>query len=244
MRHHPGATASAWAMNATAAASAPGPVNKYVVYSLPPRVAASVPQSLARPGNTSKMRWASSSVSGVPYVRYRYWMNAPGRQLSLGDDLVGCEHGGQLLGALFRCLPVGSFRGLMRHGYVAAQAPRRYSTFDLFTDKGMQIQVKASRKGCNWLVGQVRPEPALIHRLVDFEVVTPEPCTSCRVRSFGMPMMPTPRRYKEMSPDLRVTSIHQLLDPWRKRYEPAKPFRDGWLHSYREAWDQLGTPEV
>jgi hypothetical protein len=24
---------------------------------------------------------------------------------------------------------------LMRHGHVAAQAPRRYSTFDLFTDK-------------------------------------------------------------------------------------------------------------
>jgi len=50
----------------------------------------------------------------------------------------------------------------MRHGYVAAQAPRRYSTFDLFTVKGMRIQVK----GRNWLVGQVQPEPTLIHCLV------------------------------------------------------------------------------
>ena len=57
----------------------------------------------------------------------------------------------------------------MRYGYVAAQAPRRYSTFDLFTDKGMRIRVKASRKGCRWLVGQGRPEPTLIYCLVDFE---------------------------------------------------------------------------
>jgi hypothetical protein len=49
------------------------------------------------------------------------------------------------------------------------QAPRGYSIFDLFTVKGMRIQVKASRNGCNWLVGQVRPEPTLIYCLVDFE---------------------------------------------------------------------------
>jgi len=133
---------------------------------------------------------------------------------------------------------------LMRHGYVAAQAPRRYSTFDLFTDKGKRIQVKASRKGCNWLVGQVRPEPTLIYCLVDFEsgdsgtvYVVPSQIVRDATDAYA-------RRYEEVSPDLQETSIRQLMDPWRKKYEPAGQFCNGWLDIYREAWDQLGPPEV
>ena len=130
---------------------------------------------------------------------------------------------------------------LMRHGHVAAQTPRRYSTFDLFTDKEMRIQVKASRAGRNWLVGQVRPEPTLIYCLVDFEggdagTVYVVPSQIVRDATEA-----SHRRYEEVSPDLRETSIRKLMDPWRKRYEPAGQFRSGWLDVYREAWGQLET---
>jgi hypothetical protein len=133
---------------------------------------------------------------------------------------------------------------LMRHGYVAAQAPRRYSTFDLFTDKGRRIQVKASRKGRNWLVGQVQPEPTLIYCLVDFEggdtgtvYVVPSRIVRDATDAYGL-------RFEELSPGLQETSIRNLMDPWRTRYEPAGQFSNGWLDIYREAWNQLGTPEV
>jgi hypothetical protein len=131
---------------------------------------------------------------------------------------------------------------LMRHGHVAAQAPRGYSIFDLFTVKGMRIQVKASRNGCNWLVGQVRPEPTLIYCLVDFEggdtgtvYVVPSQTVLDATDAFH-------QCFKDRN--LRETPIRNLMDPWRKGYEPAGQFCNGWLKMYREEWDQLGTPEV
>jgi hypothetical protein len=133
---------------------------------------------------------------------------------------------------------------LLRHGHVAAQAPRRYSTFDLFTDKGTRIQVKASQKGCNWLVGQVQPDPKLIYCLVDFEAsdtgtvyVVPSQTVRDGTDAYA-------QRHEELSPNLRVTPIRNLMDPWGKRYEPAGPFCDGWLAAYREKWGYLGTPDA
>jgi hypothetical protein len=77
----------------------------------------------------------------------------------------------------------------------------------------MRIQVKASRNGCNRLVGQVRPEPTLIYCLVDFEggdtgtvYVVPSQTVLDATDAFH-------RCFEDRN--LRETPIRNPMDPWR-----------------------------
>jgi len=59
---------------------------------------------------------------------------------------------------------------LLRLGYPASQAPRTWRADDILIDQGPSFQVKSTKGGLNWMVGQVRENPRQFYAFVDFQL--------------------------------------------------------------------------
>ena len=130
---------------------------------------------------------------------------------------------------------------LLRLGYVASQAPRKWRGDDVLIDQGPSLQVKTTDKGLNWMIGQVRPNDRQFYALVDFREPDAPVVYVLSNKDIREVIERSGEAYQAVHRDSKDIGMRNVLDPWRKGCAPQK-YPNGWLKHFRERWDQLPTP--
>jgi len=130
---------------------------------------------------------------------------------------------------------------LLRLGYVASQAPRKWRGDDVLIDQGPTFQVKTTDKGLNWMIGQIRPNHRQFYALVDFrQQITPVVYVLSN-KDIREVIERSCEAWQAVHRDSKDIGMRNVLDPWRKGCAPQK-YPNGWLEHFRERWDQLPAP--
>jgi hypothetical protein len=129
---------------------------------------------------------------------------------------------------------------LLRHGYVAGQAPRGWKADDILGRGDLRVQVKATVKGTKqgWLVGDVDVDPKRFYALVDFaDEAAPRiyVVPSCIVRDAAEA---SHREFSRLHPHADpATTMRQIKDPFPYEVGGYPP---GWLQKFHNGWTGLG----
>ena len=130
---------------------------------------------------------------------------------------------------------------LLRLGYPASQAPRTWRADDILIDQGPSFQVKATKGGLNWMVGQVHQNKRQFYAFVDFREQLAPAVYVMKNADVRKAIAASYAVNKEVHPTWKETGIANIRDPWRRGTEPPG-FPNGWLNDYLERWGQLPPP--
>jgi hypothetical protein len=129
---------------------------------------------------------------------------------------------------------------LLRLGYVASQAPRKWRGDDVLIDQGPSFQVKAT-KGSRWIVGQVRPNDRQFYALVDFRQPLAPVVYVLSNKDIRKVIEAAHASFRAVHPEVKDTGMRIVHDPWLKGCAPLE-YPNGWLEQFQERWDQLPAP--
>ena len=132
---------------------------------------------------------------------------------------------------------------LLRHGYVAGQAPRGWKADDILGHGDLRIQVKATVKGTKhgWLVGDVDVDPKRFYALVDFADEADPRIYVVPSRIVRDAAEASHREYYVYHPDAQPSAMRQIQDPFP--YEVCG-YPPGWLPKFHNGWTGLRTPDI
>jgi hypothetical protein len=126
-------------------------------------------------------------------------------------------------------------------GYVISQAPRKWRGDDVLIDQGPSFQVKATDKGLNWMVGEVRPNHSQFYALVDFRQQIAPVVYVLSNKDIRKVIEAAYASFRAIHLDVKDTGMRIVQDPWRKGCAPLQ-YPNGWLEQFQERWDQLPAP--